>query len=121
MAEVVAVLGASPKTERYSYQATAMLSDYGHRALPVNPYHAEVAGKPCVRSLSDITEPVDTVTLYLNPGQLAEHEAALIALAPKRVIFNPGTESPQLQARLAAAGIKAEEACTLVLLRTGQF
>lgn len=120
MAEVVAVLGASPKADRYSYMAVNLLREHGHTVLPVNPYHSIVAGIPCHPSLDGLEE-VDTVSLYLNPGQLEAHRQALIALAPKRVIFNPGTESPALAAALLKAGIAIEEACTLVLLRTGQF
>jgi hypothetical protein len=42
-------------------------------------------------------------------------------LQPKRVIFNPGTENPALMQQLAADGMEVEEACTLVMLHTGQF
>jgi hypothetical protein len=37
------------------------------------------------------------------------------------VIFNPGAENTALVAELEKAGIACEEACTLVLLNTGQF
>jgi uncharacterized protein len=46
---------------------------------------------------------------------------AIIAAKPARVIFNPGTENPELEEHLAAAGIAVVHACTLVLLRTGRF
>jgi len=42
-------------------------------------------------------------------------------LKPGRVIFNPGTENSELVERLEGNDILVEEACTLVLLRTGQF
>jgi predicted CoA-binding protein len=48
MSETVVVLGASPKPERYSWQAVNTLTEHGHRVLPVNPYHREVAGIQCV-------------------------------------------------------------------------
>ncbi len=120
MAETVAVLGASPNPQRYSFKAVELLNQYGHRVVPVNPYHTEVAGQACVAELGQLAK-VDTVTLYVNPTLLEKHMPALIALAPGRVIFNPGSESPALAAQLQAAGIATEEACTLVLLRTGQY
>ena len=40
---------------------------------------------------------------------------------PKRVIFNPGAENSKLERRLAEKGIAFEDACTLVMLRVGQF
>jgi hypothetical protein len=42
-------------------------------------------------------------------------------LKPKRVIFNPGTENPELELMLKQKGIEAERACTLVLLSLGQY
>ena len=46
---------------------------------------------------------------------------AIVRLKPKRVIFNPGAESPALRKKLEAAGIRVLWECTLVLLRTRQF
>ena len=119
--QTVAVLGASPKAERYSNKALHLLRAHGHRVLPVNPAQDVIDGIPVVPSLADIRVPVDTLTLYMAPAHLAAVTDAIIALHPGRVIFNPGTEDPALQARLDAAGIPWEEACTLVLLRSNQF
>lgn len=121
MPETVLVLGASPKPERYSFKAVELLRQYKHKVLPVNPYHSQVSGAPCIKRVSDVSESVDTVTVYIRAEQLEADIGALIGLAPRRVIFNPGTESKALAAKLQQAGIGVEEACTLVLLRTGQF
>lgn len=121
MSETVAVLGASPKPERYSNRAILMLREYGHRVIPVNPIQREIAGLPVAASLADIREPVDTVTVYVSPAHLDPLVDGLLALKPRRVIFNPGAEHPRIAARLQAAGIATEEACTLVLLRSRQF
>ncbi|MGB5274760.1 MAG: CoA-binding protein, partial [Flavobacteriaceae bacterium] len=45
----------------------------------------------------------------------------ILKLNPKRVIFNPGTENPELYRLLEEQGIMAIEACTLVLLATDQY
>ena len=57
----------------------------------------------------------------MGPDISSKAASEILALKPKRVIFNPGTENPALEAELVAAGIAAERACTLVLLSTGQF
>lgn len=121
MTETVAVLGASPKRERYSNQAIRMLRDYGHTVLPVNPAQAEIEGLPVTARIDDLPRGIDTVTFYLSPAHSAPLQDALLALRPKRAIFNPGAENPELERALEDAGIRVEEACTLVLLRTGQF
>jgi predicted CoA-binding protein len=64
---------------------------------------------------------IDTVTLYIGSAGQIEYYEAILALAPRRIIFNPGTENPDLQALAAEKGIKTLTACTLVMLKTGQY
>jgi hypothetical protein len=45
----------------------------------------------------------------------------IIAQSPKRIIFNPGAENSQLANLAKEKGIIAQNACTLVLLSTGQY
>jgi predicted CoA-binding protein len=119
--ERVVIIGASDNPERYSHQAQLLLRQHGHEVVPVHPKLAEIEGVPVVADLSAISGPVDTVTLYVGPAISAGLKDSLVALKPRRVIFNPGTENAALEESLIAAGIACEEACTLVLLRTGQF
>lgn len=121
MSETVAVIGASPKPVRYSNQAVRLLRDYGHRVLPVNPAQDTIEGLPVFRNVEALPRPVDTVTMYVSPEHSQPLLPALLALQPRRVIFNPGAENPALEDALRQAGIVIEEACTLVLLRTRQF
>jgi predicted CoA-binding protein len=73
-----------------------------------------------VKSLKDLSG-IDTLTLYVNEGISSSLKKEIIDLKPKRVIFNPGSENIELMKSLVEAGILTEEACTLVLVRTGQF
>jgi len=45
----------------------------------------------------------------------------ILSLKPKRIIFNPGTENAALSELAKANDIVALEACTLVLLGSGQY
>lgn len=121
MPQTVAVLGASPKPERYSNQAVRMLMDYGYDVIPVAPGRKEIEGLPAVPDMESIGRAVDTLTLYVGPDRSAQMLDAILALKPGRVILNPGTESALLEEKLHRAGIPWQHACTLVLLRTGQF
>jgi len=121
MKQKVAILGASQKTERYSYKALHMLLDHGHNVYPVHPVLKDIEGHPVYPSLSAIPDKIDTLTLYVGPRWIDPMIDEILALKPGRVILNPGTESPPLQAALDKVGIPYLEACTLVLLRTGQF
>ncbi len=117
----VAVLGASNKPDRYSYKAVRMLRDKGHTPYPVHPALAEVDGLPAFPSLRAITVPVDTITVYVAPQNQQPIANELLNSGASRVIFNPGTENPALAEQLRQRGKAVIEACTLVLLTTGQF
>ncbi len=117
----VAVLGASPKPERFSHRAVVKLRKAGYRVTPVHPRAAEIAGLPAVADLASVPRPVDTLTLYVGPQRLLALQDDILALRPGRVIFNPGTATPELQRALDAAGIPWLAQCTLVLLDSGRF
>lgn len=121
--ETVVVLGASNNPERYSNQAVQLLLEHGHRVIPVHPALEQVEELDVVAELGDIPkeENIDTLTVYVSAGVSAKLSEAIVDLNPGRVIFNPGAENPSLAGQLEAKGVPVELACTLVLLRTGQF
>lgn len=120
--EVVVVIGASSDPKRYSYKAMELLEDFGHRPIPVHPREEVVCGHQVVHQLNElIGKKIDTITVYVNPEISDKYEKGILELRPKRVIFNPGAENPRLAQVLEGKGIKVENACTLVLLRTGQY
>jgi hypothetical protein len=121
MTTTVAILGASPKPDRYANKAQTRLMEHSYRILPISPTGKTVLGVDGLKSLREISEPVDTVTLYVSPKNLRPQLEDLLVLKPRRVIFNPGTEDKAIQETLEQAGIRVVEACTLVLLSIGQF
>ena len=117
----VVVLGASENPERYSYKAILLLREHGHEVIPVSPSAKSVEGTPVLPDLDHVQGHVDTVTIYVSPDRSSCLADKILAVGPDRVIFNPGAENPELRDRLSEQGIDTVEACTLVLLRTGQF
>lgn len=117
----VVILGASDKPQRYSHLALKSLREHGHEVIPVHPRLDAIEGINVRHDLDQVTGPIDTVTVYVGASVSSTLQDKLLRLKPGRVIFNPGAENPQLKEALEAAGIATEEACTLVLLRTGQF
>ncbi len=116
----VLVYGASTNPDRYAYIATDLLVSKGHEVVLVGIKKGEVHGIK-IQQNNPIIEAVDTVTLYVGPQHQQDLLAYLRQLKPTRVIFNPGTENPELMRALTQEGVHVEEACTLVMLHTGQF
>jgi predicted CoA-binding protein len=114
------ILGASANPSRYSYLALNRLLQHGHKVLPIGLRETEVAGVKIVNK-PPLVEQVDTITLYLNPTRQKEYYSYILGVNPRRIIFNPGTENPELQKLSKAKGIQSIEACTLVMLATGQY
>lgn len=122
MKKKTVVIGASPNRARYSYAACVSLHENGHEFVPVGIKKGQILGKDILNMkerphVSDI----DTVTLYLNPAHQEEWYEYFIGLAPRRIIFNPGTENHELRKLAQKEGIETEYSCTLVLLSTGQY
>ena len=117
----VAVLGASPKPDRYSNQAVRLLASFDYRPIPVNPAFEEIEGLTCFPTLAEIGEPVHTITLYLGPARSTPLIEEIVAANPQRIIMNPGAENDALAEAASSAGIEVVEGCTLVMLRTGLF
>jgi predicted CoA-binding protein len=116
----VLVYGASVNPDRYAYRATELLISKGHEVVLLGQKPGTIDGVGIELGQPDLAE-IHTVTLYVGPKNQTDLFDYLIRISPKRVIFNPGTENQDLMKQLNAAGMLAEEACTLVLLHTDQF
>ena len=114
------VIGASENPERYSYLAINRLVSYGHEVVGIGNKTGLAAGITFEKEKKPFKD-IDTITLYINPKIQKEYYDYIISLHPKRIIFNPGTENEELYEIAKANGIQTKEACTLVMLGTGQY
>jgi predicted CoA-binding protein len=119
--QVVVVLGASTKPDRYAYRAMKLLRDYGHRAVPVNPACDEILSEKCYPSVGNVPDKIDTVTVYLRKARSDPLIDEIVNVAPRRIIMNPGVENSDLAMKAREHGIEVVEDCTLVMLRSGVF
>jgi len=114
------IIGASNNPERYAYKAAERLLAHGHE-IELLGLRPEVIFGKTIDTEKKKYEGLDTVTLYVGSQRQPEYYDYIISLKPKRVVFNPGTENAEFESLLQKNGIEAEEACTLVLLGTGQY
>lgn len=114
------ILGASANPQRYSYLALTRLLNAGHEVVAIGRERTAINGV-AVDTEKKPYPNVHTVTLYLNPAHQEEYYDYILSLHPKRIIFNPGAENEVLRHMAGEKGIETMEACTLVLLSTGQY
>jgi len=114
------VLGASTNPDRVSHTAVHRLKNAGEEVIPLGIKKGEIADIPIINETPHF-EDIDTITLYLNPERQKAYYDYILALQPRRVIFNPGTENAELSMLARQADIETENACTLVLLATDSY
>ncbi|QNF35175.1 CoA-binding protein [Adhaeribacter swui] len=114
------VLGASDNPSRFAYRAVHKLKQHGYEVVPVGMRKGDVAGIKIETEKIPVAN-VDTVTLYVGPQNQPSWYDYIISLKPNRIIFNPGTENPELEQKAAENNIKTLHHCTLVMLAVGEY
>lgn len=114
------VLGASDNPARYSYLAIQRLRKNGHPVVAIGKKNSRTADVQ-IESEKQFFDDIDTVTVYLSPAHQQQYYDYILSLKPKRIIFNPGAENDELWKLAEKNNIKPMEACTLVMLSTGQY
>ena len=114
------VLGASQNPARYSYLAVHRLRAHEHPVVAIGKREGKVADVDIIKEHPPMND-IDTITVYMNQNNQKQYYDYILSLRPKRIIFNPGAENDELAEMVSQQGIQPMEACTLVLLSTGQY
>ncbi len=117
---ITLVIGASENPERYAFKASTKLQEHGFKVIAFGLKPGIIGNIPIQTTFPKETK-IDTVTLYVGPQRQTAVIPEIIALKPRRIIFNPGTENPDFIKQAKDAGIETEIACTLVLLATASY
>lgn len=116
------VLGASPQSDRYSYLAVSLLKQKEYSVYALGGRTGRIDDVHIYTQWEELpTGPIDTITLYLGAERQRGYYTYILDAQPKRIIFNPGAENPELEQLAQRAGIQTLQACTLVMLRTNQY
>ncbi len=114
------ILGASTNPNRYSYRATEELLSHNYTVIPVGNKKGELFGIP-IKEDYPITEPVDTIGMYLSAKNQESYYQKILTNPPRRVIFNPGTYNSDFEERLQSKGVETLRSCVLIMLSRGLF
>lgn len=114
------IIGATDNPSRYANLAANRLVAYGHPIVNIGIKSGQAAGVE-IEKAGELHSDIDTVTLYIGSQHQPEYYDYILDTKPKRIIFNPGTENPELEELAEKTGIETLEACTLVMLSTGQY
>lgn len=113
----IAVVGATPRREKYGNKVLRCLRGAGYEAIPVHPVEARVEGLVAYRDVTDIPGTLDGASFIIPPAAAPGVLEALHRRGVRRVWFQPGSESEANLAWCAAQGMEAiHQACVLVVL-----
>ena len=114
------IVGASTNPERYAYKAAISLLAHGHEIELVGQKIGAIKGHE-IKTNNPVLEGIDTVTMYVGPQNQPSLYDYILMQNPRRIIFNPGAENAEFEKLAKDKGIEVDQACTLVLLATGQY
>ena len=117
---LVVVLGASPNPDRFSYKAVKRLLRHNYQVVAIGKREGMIDRTPIITGQPPLSG-VDTILIYLAPYHQGEIFDYVLSLRPRRVVFNPGTESPEFEEFLESYKIQVVRDCSLVMLATGRF
>jgi predicted CoA-binding protein len=115
---VFAVVGASTNREKYGNKVLRSYLQRGRTVHCVHPSETAIEGVPCVRSIRDLPEGVEALSI-ITPPPITERivrEAAEKGI--RRLWMQPGAESPAALKLCEELGLSviAGGPCVLVLL-----
>lgn len=126
--DILVILGASSNKERYSNRAVRMALEHQLQVIPVSLKEEVIEGLKAYPDLPSVKKAfqdreIDTLSVYLGKDKALSIIEEIAALNPKRIILNPGADAKEVSDALEDKGLgnRIEQACTLVLLSTGQY
>ena len=114
------ILGASPNSARFSYKATKSLQKHNVPVIPIGIRKGKIGEAEIIKD-RPVIDDIHTLAMYIGPARQKDYYSYILSLHPKRIIFNPGTENPELMEMAKNEGIEVLEDCTLIMLGAGRF
>ena len=104
-AKSFAVVGASNNPMKYGNKVLRTYLAHNRKAFPVNPKEPEVLGLTSYKSLSELPEQVDSISIITPPAVTEQVVEDAIAAGAKHIWMQPGAESFKAIERAKEAGL----------------
>ena len=112
--KTVAVIGASNDQRKFGNKAVRAFLQTGYKVFPVNPNETEVESLPAFKSIKDVPERPEMVTIYVPPAVLLKLLPDIAEKGCDELWLNPGTESHEVLDAVERLGLNAIRACSIL-------
>jgi len=117
--KTIAVVGASPKPERDSYQIAKYLIDKGYDVIPVNPGQSEILGRKCYPDVKSIPKKVDIVDVFRAPEHIPPIADDAVAAKAECLWLQSGIAHEEAAKKASDAGLYViQDRCIATMHRT---
>ena len=110
----VAIIGASADRAKYGNKSVRAHLKRGWKVFPVNPKETEIEGLKVYKSILDVPEKIDRISVYLPPRVSLNLLDDFRKVGPAELFFNPGAESDELLTKAREKGLPAAAACSII-------
>ena len=112
--KTVAVIGASNDRSKFGNKAVRAFQQTGYKVFPVHPAQSEVEGLTCYKSIRDVPERLNLVSVYLGPERLLAVLPDIAARGCDELWLNPGTVSDAVLEKAGELNLKTRELCSIL-------
>ncbi|HJP19679.1 MAG TPA: CoA-binding protein [Nitrospinota bacterium] len=110
----VAVIGASQDREKFGNKAVRAYIKHSDTVYPVNPNSPEIEGIPAYKSVLDIPDDLDRITIYLPPERTITVLKEIAKKRAKEIFLNPGSENNAVVRKAEELGLNLYFACSII-------
>jgi len=104
-ARTIAVVGASSKRDRPSFEVMKILMGAGFRVIPVTPKESSILGRTAYPTLAEIPEPVDIVDVFRREEETPAIADEAVRIGAKALWLQLGISNEDAAARASAGGL----------------
>jgi predicted CoA-binding protein len=112
--QTIAILGASTDRSKFGNKAVRGFVKQGFRVFPIHPKEPEIEGLTAYRSVLELPERPDRISVYVAPPVLLKLLPDIAAKGCDELWLNPGTESDEVLAEAARLSLPVIQACSLM-------
>ncbi len=112
--KTVAVVGASANREKFGNKAVRAYARQGFTVYPVHPSETSIEGFPTFRSVTEVPQRPNIVSVYLPPAAGLAVLPEIAARGCDELWLNPGADAPEVVDAAEKLGLNVIQACSIV-------